>query len=92
MPRVQKHLTLLHELVHIAEEKLLLGKIIHRRSGEARVAHFATTLFGMLAMSGLWTGVSPGEAELFYAGMVRRQRSRSRKRARTKKKRTRLAR
>jgi hypothetical protein len=69
-PKVLKHLTLFHELIHIAEEKLVIGRLIHRRSGEERVRHVATTLFGMIAMSGLWRGISPREAARFYARMA----------------------
>lgn len=64
---VQKHLTLLHELIHVAEEKLVQGKVLSRRSGERRVGHLATTLFGILAISGLWRPLRPGEAARFYA-------------------------
>ena len=66
-PNVQKHLTLLHELIHITEEKLVQGNLLSRRSGERRVGHFAATLFGILATSGLWKSVPPGEAARFYA-------------------------
>src|SRR5688572_3247083 len=50
--RMQKHLTLFHELFHIAEDKLYFGRRGHKRSSEARVRHMATTLFGILATSG----------------------------------------
>jgi hypothetical protein len=44
--RVEQHLSLFHELIHIAEEKLVLGGLIRKRSPERRVEHLATTLFG----------------------------------------------
>jgi hypothetical protein len=75
--RVEQHLTLFHELIHIAEEKLVLGGLIRKRSPERRVEHLATTLFGIIATSGLWRDLSRQEAERFYA--IRGGRSRSRK-------------
>lgn len=69
--RMQKHLTLFHELFHIAEEKLHFGGAIRRLSSEARVRNMAITLFGILATSGLWKGVSAAEGRRFYEQIVR---------------------
>ncbi len=87
VPEVQKHLTLFHELLHLAEEKLVLGRLIPRRSSEERIGHLATTLFAIVATSGLWKGVSPKDAARYYARMARPPRARrrlSRQRARAR--------
>jgi hypothetical protein len=78
-PRLQKHLTLFHELFHIAEDKLYFSGTIPRRSSEARVRHMTTILFGILATSGLWKGVSVKDARRFYARMTREYEARRRR-------------
>jgi len=66
-PKPHRHLALLHELIHVAEEKLLRNRIIRRRSHESYVTQMATILFGMLALNGLWRGVTKAEAIRYYA-------------------------
>jgi Zn-dependent peptidase ImmA (M78 family) len=59
---VDKHLILLHEMIHVAAEKFKISGMAIRQPSEKYVANLAGTLFLMLAMSGLWSGVSPEEA------------------------------
>jgi hypothetical protein len=46
---VKQHFILFHELAHLAERKLELGRIIRRDMSEERLTHFASTLFAMVA-------------------------------------------
>lgn len=64
-PEVGKHHILLHEMIHLAVEKLKQGEFIKRAPSEAFVSYLTGALFPMLAMSGLWNGVTPEEAEEF---------------------------
>lgn len=75
---VKQHLILFHELAHLAERKLELGRFIRRGMSEERLTHFASTLFAMVAGSGLWRGVSPRASIAFFNAAARRRRPRAR--------------
>jgi hypothetical protein len=70
-PEVHQHLALLHELIHVAEEKMRQGGIIRRLSGEGYVTQLAMILFGILSTNGLWRGVSKTAAEEYFEQGVR---------------------
>ncbi len=62
---VGKHLILFHEMIHIAVEKIKMSGLVKRQPSEEFVTNLAGTLFLMLAMSGLWNGVTPEETQEF---------------------------
>jgi hypothetical protein len=62
---VGKHHILLHEMIHLAVEKCKQGGLIKRAPSENVVTYLTGALFPMLALSNLWNGVSPEEAEKF---------------------------
>ena len=62
---VGKHHVLLHEMLHLAILKIKQGGLIKRAPSEAFVTYLTGALFPMLAISGLWNGVTPTEAEEF---------------------------
>lgn len=64
-PSVGKHHVLFHELIHLACEKLKAAGIVKRQPSEQFVSYLAGALFPMLALSGLWNGVSPEQAREF---------------------------
>lgn len=59
---VGKHCILFHEMIHIAAEKLKMSGLVKRQPSEEFVTNLTGTLFLMLALSGLWNGVTPKEA------------------------------
>lgn len=59
---VGKHHILFHEMVHVACEKLKAAGLVKRQPSEEFVSNLAGALWPMLAASGLWNGVEPGEA------------------------------
>lgn len=66
---VEKHLILLHELIHIAGEKLKLSGVVKRQPPEEYTTELAGVLFLMLAYSGLWNGVTPEEAKEYVESL-----------------------
>jgi len=62
---VGKHHILLHEPIHIAIEKIKQTGLIKRSPSERFVTYLTGALFPILAVSGLWTGVTPEEAAEF---------------------------
>lgn len=60
-PKTGKHLILLHEIIHLAAEHLKQVGLIKRQPDEKFVTYLAGTIFPMLALSGLWNGVSTEE-------------------------------
>lgn len=70
-----KHLILIHELMHLAEEgilqKRLLGrwtwlyKLLRRSMGEALITNMAGLLFQFMGRAGMLTAVTPAETEKF---------------------------
>jgi hypothetical protein len=69
-PEAGKHVILLHEMLHIAEERLCQCGILGKPSPEAYIEHMAFTLFAMLAGSGLWNGMNLDDVERFLEGMA----------------------
>jgi Zn-dependent peptidase ImmA (M78 family) len=65
-PHAGKHWTLLHELIHVASEKLKQGKIVKRQPSEEYVTNLAGALFPMLVYSGLWKGLTRKELDEFF--------------------------
>lgn len=65
LPWPGKNSILLHELLHVVEEKLLAAGVISRRPSHDYVTHASGVLFAILATSGLWNGVTPEEALAF---------------------------
>lgn len=65
-PEVGKHIILLHEMMHLAAEKMKQAGVCKRQPSEAFIENMAGTLFPMLALSGLWVGVTPEEVIRFY--------------------------
>jgi hypothetical protein len=70
-PKAGKHLILLHEMIHLAAEQMKASGIIKRQPDEKFVENVAGTVFPMLALSGLWKGVSPAEVKRFIARHMR---------------------
>lgn len=64
-PEAGKHLILLHEMIHAVAENMKAQGLCKRQPAEDFVANLAGGLFGMLAASGMWVGVSPEEAMEF---------------------------
>lgn len=65
-PHAGKHLILLHEMMHLACEKMKQAGIAKRQPSEEFIENLAGTLFRMLALSGLWNGVTTEEVMAFY--------------------------
>jgi hypothetical protein len=65
-PEVGKYLVLLHEMCHAAAEDLKAAGIVKRQPTEAFIQFFAARLFGMLAFSELWRGVTREQARGFF--------------------------
>lgn len=63
---IGKQIILLHELIHVVESKMLQAGVIKKRADHRFVTNLAGTLFGMLAASGLWKGVSKEAALEFF--------------------------
>lgn len=63
---VGKHQVLLHEMMHIVNHKLREAGIVQRAPGEHYITNASGALFMMLALSGLWNGVTPEEAEEWF--------------------------
>ena len=67
IPEAGQHLILLHEILHVAEEKLIAAGVISEGSREVYIESLAGTLFPMLALSGLWKGVDEQDVYAFYS-------------------------
>lgn len=59
---VGKHHILLHEMLHLAAEKVKQTGLVKRQPSESFITYLTGALFPMLAMSDLWNGVTPKEA------------------------------
>jgi hypothetical protein len=70
-PEAGKHLILLHEMIHAVVENMQGQGLCRRIPSESFVANLAGGLFGMLATSGMWVGVSPEEALEFMLSGTR---------------------
>lgn len=62
---VQKHIILIHEMLHAAEEILVQMKEIKRRSPEKYIQEMAPLVLVMLVRSGLYTGVTVEAVERY---------------------------
>lgn len=67
---VGKHHILLHEMLHLAVLKLKQGGLIKKAPSEEFITYLTGALFPMLAISGLWDGVTPAETEEFLSGFL----------------------
>lgn len=65
-PKVGVHQVLLHEIIHAVEQNMLAVGALDGDLPEEFVREFAGGLLPILALSGLWPGLTRDEIEEFY--------------------------
>lgn len=68
LPKVGKHVVLLHELLHVVELNGLKQGVFSEPLGELLISNLAGGLLPILALSGLWPGLTAEEVRAFYEG------------------------
>ncbi len=63
---VEEYLSLFHELVYFAYQRLKMAGEIARMPSDDTIAGLAGMLFPMLALSGMLSGVNTYDAQAFY--------------------------
>jgi hypothetical protein len=70
-PEVGKHVTLLHELLHLVDEQMRRCGITRRRIDHRWVESAAPNLLALLVFAGLYRGVSTKDLAAFMAKHMR---------------------
>lgn len=65
-PKVGAHQVLLHEIIHAVEQNMLAVGALDSELPEEFVKEFAGGLLPVLALSGLWPGLTREELKAFY--------------------------
>lgn len=68
-PKVGQHQVLLHEIIHCVEQNMLEAGLLTKALTEEFITEFAGGLLPILALSGLWPGLTRDELEAFYGVM-----------------------